>query len=83
MCIHPLNPDIHPDPLVNITSGSIAPSKINIDQAVSIGYNQLIYFEKTLLTVFWHGDLYIKLSNIWQHPRRRFPSAQGLFMIHS
>ena len=37
MCIHPLNPDVHPEQLVNVANGTLAPMSVNVDQAVSIG----------------------------------------------
>ena len=53
MCIHPLNPEVHPEQLVNVAIGSIGPSEINVDQVVRIGHSQMLDFEKTLPTGFW------------------------------
>ncbi len=53
MCIHPLKPELHPEQLVNVANGTIGISKINVDQAVSIGQSQLLEFEKQLPFGFW------------------------------
>ena len=53
MSIHPLKPEQHPEQLVNVVSGTLAPSQVNVDQAVSIGKNQLIQFEQALPAGFW------------------------------
>ena len=53
MCIHPLNPEVHPDQLVNVANGTIGASEINVDQAVRIGHSQMLDFEKALPTGFW------------------------------
>ena len=55
MCIHPLKPEIHPKQLVNVVNGSLAPSQVNVDQAIIIGHSQLIDFEKSLPTGFWES----------------------------
>ena len=55
MCIHPLKPEVHPDKLVNVANGSHAPSQVNVDQAVSIGNEQLIDFENRPLAGFWES----------------------------
>ncbi len=44
---------IHPEQLVNVANGTIGISKINVDQAVSIGQSQLLEFEKQLPFGFW------------------------------
>ena len=53
LCIHPLMPEIHPPKLVNVTNGELAVPEVNVSQAISIGHNQLIEFEKSLRTGFW------------------------------
>ena len=53
MCIHPLKPETHPEQLVNVANGALAPSQVNVDQAVSIGHSQQIDFENDLPTGFW------------------------------
>ncbi len=46
LCIDPLNPDGHPDSIVNIVSGCIAPSSVNVHDAVSIGKQQMDDFKR-------------------------------------
>ena len=46
-------PEIHPPKLVNVTNGVLAAPEVNVSQAISIGHNQLIEFEKSLPTGFW------------------------------
>ena len=53
VCIHPLNPEVHPEQLVNVANGTIGASEINVDQAVRIGHSQMLDFEKALPTGFW------------------------------
>ena len=53
MYIHPLKPEDHPERIVNVANGTLAVPKVNVDEAVSIGYNQLIALEKSLPTGFW------------------------------
>ena len=30
MCINPLDPSVHPDPIVNVANGAIAPPAVNV-----------------------------------------------------
>ena len=53
VCIQPLNPEVHPEQLVNVANGTIGASEINVDQAVRIGHSQMLDFEKALPTGFW------------------------------
>ena len=46
-CIDPLEPDDHPQELVNIVTGRIAPSSVNVDRSVEIGKAQLASYEGT------------------------------------
>ena len=47
-------PEIHPPKLVNVTNGALAVPEVNVSQAISIGHNQLIEFEKSSLpTGYW------------------------------
>ena len=41
MCINPLDPSVHPDPIVNVANGAIAPPAVNVDRALSIGIKQV------------------------------------------
>ena len=45
--------EVHPENLVNMAKDAIAVAQVNVDKAVTIGHNQLIEFEKSLLTGFW------------------------------
>lgn len=56
--IDPLNPDEHPDRLLNVATGSIAPNNVNVDDAVRKGIEQMVTFEQT-----WSNDFYQSLSN--------------------
>ena len=51
VCIHPLNPEVHPEQLVNMAI-AIGASEINVDQAVRISHSQMLDFEKALPTGF-------------------------------
>ena len=53
LCIHPLKPNVHPTKLVNVANGTLAVTEINVCQAISIGQNQLVEFEKSLPNGFW------------------------------
>ena len=45
MCINPLDPSVHPDPIVNVANGAIAPPAVNVDRALSIGIKQVTEFQ--------------------------------------
>ena len=47
ICIYPLNPTHQPSGMVNIVTGEIGPESVNIDQAVSIGWQQMVDFQAT------------------------------------
>jgi hypothetical protein len=40
-CIDPLNPDVHPDIIINIITGRISKYAVNVDKAVSVGRQQM------------------------------------------
>ena len=44
-CTDPLNPDDHPDQLVNIVTGKLAPAAVNADIATKIGLQQMKEYE--------------------------------------
>ena len=48
----PLDPTDHPDNIVNIVTGRIAPSSVNVDKSVEIGTAQMVLFEETWPTGF-------------------------------
>lgn len=52
-CIPPLTPSEHPSGLVNVVSGKLAPEKVNVDKAYSIGCQQLVTFEDGLPEKFY------------------------------
>ena len=58
MCIDPLNSDNHPDGIVNIVTGRIAPNAVNIDNTVAMGKEQMKQFETG-----WPKTFYEPLSN--------------------
>ena len=46
LCIDPLDPSSHPPNVVNIVSGQVADSTVNVQEAVSIGKGMMKDFEK-------------------------------------
>ncbi len=58
ICIDPLNSDNHPDGIVNIVTGRIAPNAVNIDNTVAMGKEQMKQFETG-----WPESFYMRLSN--------------------
>ena len=36
-CVHPFDPESHPENLINVVSGRISPAKVNVDQALKMG----------------------------------------------
>ena len=48
MCIDPLDPTLHPEGLVNIVTGRVAPEIVNVDKAVELGRKQMKEFEASL-----------------------------------
>ncbi|KAL8593372.1 hypothetical protein ACOMHN_065978 [Nucella lapillus] len=55
MCIHPLDPDVHPEQLVNVANGSLAPSSVNVDKTITIAEEQVAAFEMTLPQGYWNA----------------------------
>ena len=52
-CIHPLDPSVHPDELVNVSSGRLSSEKVNVHMAMELSLKQAIEFEKSLPESFW------------------------------
>ena len=52
-CINPLNPEIHPDPIVNVVTGILATSQVNVHEAIAIGEKQQEEFKEALPAGFW------------------------------
>lgn len=44
-CVDPLNPEEHPDGILNIVSGRIGPDSVNVDNAVNTGKKQMVEYE--------------------------------------
>lgn len=51
--INPLDPDSHPDNIVNVVTGQLAPPSVNVDKAVDIGTRQFKEFESKLPEGFY------------------------------
>ena len=45
LCIDPLDPKKHPDAIVNIVSGRVGPSTVNVHNSIAIGKTQMEDFE--------------------------------------
>ena len=45
-CIHPLDPEQHKEGIVNISTGEIGSTKVNVQNALKIGEDMLMEFEK-------------------------------------
>ncbi|XP_078661436.1 uncharacterized protein LOC144905583 [Branchiostoma floridae x Branchiostoma belcheri] len=58
-CIDPLDPTGHPAGLINVVTGQIAPETVNAHDAVDIGNDQLVSFEKS-----WPGGFNASLSKL-------------------
>ena len=58
MCLDHLNSDNHPDGIVNIVTGRIAPDAVNVDNSVAMGKEQMKPFETG-----WPNTFYEPLSN--------------------
>ena len=55
MCINPLDPEQHPETIINIVNGMIGPSSVNIDKAIDIGTRQMKEFERKLPDNFYES----------------------------
>ena len=53
MSTDPLDPNDHPDEIMNIVSGRIAPSSVNVDKSVEIGKAQMVLFEENWPSGFY------------------------------
>ena len=47
-CIDPLNPDAHPECVVNVVTFSLAQASVNVENALAIGKTQLCKFQEDL-----------------------------------
>ena len=55
MCINPLDPEQHPETIINIVNGMIGPSSVNVDKAIDIGTRQMKEFERKLPDNFYES----------------------------
>ena len=46
LCLDPLDPEKHPGDIVNIVNGRLGPSSVNVHDAVAIGKEEMLKFEK-------------------------------------
>ena len=53
MCINPLDPEQHPETIINVVNGMIGPSSVNVDKTIDIGIRQMKDFEKNLPDGFY------------------------------
>jgi hypothetical protein len=51
--INPMDPDSHPENIVNVVNGRIAPASVNVDKAIDIGTTQMNEFERKLTGGFY------------------------------
>lgn len=57
-CIDPLNPDGHCDGIVDIASGRISPAAVNVDNAISLGEDQMRKYQES-----WPEGFHAPLSS--------------------
>ena len=62
-CINLMDPEQHPDGIINVVIGMIVPSSVNIDQAIGIGTRQMEELERKLPKVFY-GTIQIKVETM-------------------
>ena len=55
MCIDPLQNDNHPDGIVNIVTGRIAPDAVNVDNSAATGKEQMRQFQAGWPTTFYES----------------------------
>ena len=53
MCINPMDPEQHPQTIINVVNGMIGPSSVNVDEAIDIGTRQMEEFERKLPDGFY------------------------------
>ena len=56
MCIHPLNPEVHPEQLVNVENGTFGASEINVDQQSELTIAKCMTLRRPL--TYWILDMY-------------------------
>lgn len=71
LCIAPINPEQHPEGIINVVNGVIAPPKINVDRTIEIGTRQMENLKGNCL----------KDSMIpYQRKQKQWQSQRGLSM---
>ena len=55
MCIDPLDPEQHPETIINVVNGMIRPSSVRVDKAIEDGIRQMKEFEKKLPDGFYES----------------------------
>lgn len=63
MCIDPLDPEQHPETIINVAKGMIGPPSVNIDKAIDIGTQQIKEFERKLLDGFYEMQWQQQISH--------------------
>ena len=48
VCINPLDPEQHPETIINVVTGMISPSSVNVDKAIDIGTRLMVEFVRKL-----------------------------------
>ena len=55
MCIDPLDPEQHPEIIINVVNGTIGPSSVCVDKAIEVGTRQMKEFERKLPDGFYES----------------------------
>ena len=55
MCIDPLDPEQHPETIINVVNGMIGPSSVSVDKAIEVGTRQMKEFERKLPDGFYES----------------------------
>ena len=55
MCINPLDPEEHPETIINVVNGMIGPPSVNVDKTIDIGTRQMEEFERKLPDSFYES----------------------------
>ena len=55
MCIDPLDPEQHPETIINVVNGMIGPSSVSVDKTIEVGTRQMKEFERKLPDGFYES----------------------------
>ena len=55
MCIDPLDPEEHPETIINVVNGMIGPSSVSVDKVIEVGTRQMKEFERKLPDGFYES----------------------------